>query len=266
MPLVEQPLTIFHLEQKTNLKTIAMKSIILTALLFVATFTTQAQDYYRLNDNLELRKEPTKKAEVIVKLNFNDTVKLVSKQEGWVQVQTMKGAEGYIIAGYMSKFDYDPANPNKANGMPIGGKILLLSLIIIVIGIILGFTKWIVVYENYNDLALTFGIVALLIVCLPFSMQLGSPKSNQTFAWIAIIIGSVLLLWTLLRAVKQNNVLTGVIAFIVKLPLVITFLYYGFKMLSAERVRDKVDGGLRAGLIALLMNGLVKEKEWKSQK
>ena len=240
-----------------------MKLIILTALLFVTTFTTQAQDYYRLNDNLELRKEPAKKSEVIKELKFNDTVKLVSKQEGWVQVQTMKGTEGYIISGYMSKFDYDPANPNKANGMPIGGKILLFSLIVIVIGIILGFTKLVVIYANYNDLALTFGIVALLIICLPFAVQVGNPKSNQSFAWIATIIGSALLIWTFARAIKQNNVFTGLIAFIVKLPLVIAFLYYGFKMLSAERVRNKVDGALRVGLLALLMNGLVRSKEWK---
>lgn len=244
-----------------------MKVKILTLfLLLVVTLTAQAQDYYRLNDNLELRKEPVKKSEVIQELKYNDTVKLVSKQEGWVQVQTLKGTEGYVIAGYMSKFDYNPANPNKANEMPIGGKILLLCLIVIVIGIILGFTKFVVIYENYKDLALTFGIVTLLIVCLPFSMQLGNLKSNQSFAWIATIIGSALLIWTFARAIKQNNVFTGVIAFIVKLPLVVTFLYYGFKMLSAERVRDKVDGGIKAGLLALLMKGLVKEKEWNSQK
>ncbi len=150
--------------------------------------------------------------------------------------------------------------------MTIAGKVLLITLVVIVIGIILGFTRFVTIYSNYTDLAITFAVVILLIISLPFSLQLGNTESklHPIVPYIFIGVDTALLIWVLVRAMKQNNVATGILAFIVKIPLVIAFLYYLFKMFSAERIRDKVDGGIKAGLLALLMNGLVKVKEWKS--
>jgi hypothetical protein len=237
-----------------------MKTRFLIICMLMTSLFLHASDLYSLKSSQKLMSEQNTNSQLLQELTMGDTLKLVSKLDGWDKVQTMKGTEGYIVSGSLSEL----TNPNE---MPIGGKILLITLIVIVIGVILGFTKFVTIYRDYNDLALTFGIVAVLLISLPFSAQLGNAAYKYPVApYISIGIDAILLLWMLIRAIKQNNVFAGVLAFIVKIPLVIVFLYYVFKMLSAERVKDKVSGGVKAGLLALLMNGLVKTKEWKSPK
>ena len=241
-----------------------MKSKLLIFCFMMIVIVANAGDYYQLFLGQPLFKEPSVKSEMLMDLKANDTLKVISTLDGWTQVQTLSGVKGYIFStGCFTEIQYDP---NSSDEMPIAGKVLLITLVVIVIGIILGFTRFVTIYSNYTDLAITFAVVILLIISLPFSLQLGNTESklHPIVPYIFIGVDTALLIWVLVRAMKQNNVATGILAFIVKIPLVIAFLYYLFKMFSAERIRDKVDGGIKAGLLALLMNGLVKVKEWKS--
>ena len=89
------------------------------------------------------------------------------------------------------------------------------------IGIILGFTKTIVVYRDYADLTLVF-----MLVLAPLGVYglIGDKVENDIIRIVLLIIEIIIILLILIKTyIDNHNIFKTILAFITKIPLGVIF-------------------------------------------
>ncbi len=140
------------------------------------------------------------------------------------------------------------------------------GICILLIGIILGFTRTITVFRDFADLTKVFMLVlapvGLLIV---FGDKVGSDVTGNMF----IVIESGILIWILITTFIDNrNVFKTLLAFITKIPLGVVFAIYLIQIISPggkSRIQRSKGRGI-AGIVLLFFGpvlfGLVRNRVW----
>ena len=149
--------------------------------------------------------------------------------------------------------------------------ICLIIGIFFITGLILGVTKKIVVFNDYQDVALSFGGVVVT-----FLLFASVPKEKNDLEGFYILIGlveSVLLFFIFRFTLKSNdNIFKTLYAFLIKIPLSLIFLIMlmGLGSTSGETEEEKSanrkKGLIEFGIFAALIFGLIKNHKWKAAK
>jgi len=103
---------------------------------------------------------------------------------------------------------------------------------ILLLGIILGFTRTITVYRDFADLTKVF-----MLVLAPIGLFyiLGNKIDNRILKNIFIGIESLLLIWIIVSTYLDNrNIFKTLLAIITKIPLGVIFAIYLVNLISAN--------------------------------
>jgi hypothetical protein len=140
------------------------------------------------------------------------------------------------------------------------------SIIILLIGVILGFTKTITVYRDYADLTKVFMLVLAPIGI--FSI-LGDKVESKIINNILLVIESLIILWILVTTYLDNrNIFKTILAFITKIPLGVIFAFYLVNLISphgnsmGKRSKSRGLAGLILIFIGPILYGLVRNRVW----
>ncbi len=147
---------------------------------------------------------------------------------------------------------------------------LYAGLAVLLLGIILGFTKTITVYRDYADLTKTF-----MLVLAPVGLfyLLGDKINENILLNILFVIEGIILIWILVTTYLDNrNILKTLLAFITKVPLSIIFAFYLINLVApmrSDRGKRSQTRGFAAVImifLAPILYGLVRNKEWSAKK
>jgi len=248
-----------------------MNSIKIICLVFIFTFfiyqTSSANEKYLVTaSSLNVRDTASTSSLVLGKLSINDTVNVVAKiNSNWVKIQ-YEGKFGYISSKYIKSLDNNQQYSNKANE---SYKVYLIIFgIIVLIGIILGYSKTIVVYRDFADLTKVFSLVLIPFIVLlfaPDNIENQIHKDLVIYGIIAFI--GLMLIWIIVSTYKDNrNIIWTIISLCVKLPLAIIFLAYLNSFFSSNKdksLQEQIKEKISAGVVLLFILGLVRHKVWR---
>ena len=140
-----------------------------------------------------------------------------------------------------------------------------------IIGLILGITNKIVVFNEYRDVVLSFGGVVF-----SFLFIASAPKEKNDLEGFYILFGlveSILLLFIFRYTLKSNdNIFKTLYAFLIKIPLSLIFMIMimgiGGKADATEEKKssDRNRKLIEFGLFAALILGLIRNHKWKVTK
>ena len=146
---------------------------------------------------------------------------------------------------------------------------LYASIGILVLGIILGFTKTIIVYRDYADLTKVF---MLVLAPVGIFYLLGDKVDEKIIRNIFIGFEAIILLWIIVTTFIDNrNIFKTILALITKIPLGIIFAIYLINLLSpggktrSQRQQGKGIAALILLILGPILYGLVKSKTWSSK-
>lgn len=247
-----------------------MNSIkIICLVIFISSFylASSANDKYLVTaSSLNVRDTASTNSLVLGKLSMNDTVDVVDKiNSNWVKIQ-YKGKFGYISSEYIKSLDNNQQNSNKDDK---SYKVYLIIFgIIVLIGIILGYSKTIVVYRDFADLTKVFSLVLIpliVLIFLPNSIE-NQNHEDLIFYGITAFIG-LMLIWIIVSTYKDNrNIIWTIISLCVKLPLAFIFLVYLNRFFSSNKdksLQEQTKEKISAGVALLFILGLVRHKVWR---
>mgnify|MGYP003386212148 CR=1 FL=1 len=156
----------------------------------------------------------------------------------------------------------------RSTGFPIS-YVVIPWLLTVLAGSILGYTKKLTVFRNYDDLGLVFLIVALPLLSIMPSMYMQGDKDLVQSFWILVagvtfgIFGLVVL-----RTYHDNpNVFAALVALITKLTLSIFFVYNLLRLISPGGKTAVANQNIRGRatvwllILAPLVYGLVRDKQ-----
>ncbi len=134
---------------------------------------------------------------------------------------------------------------------------------ILLLGIILGFTKTITVYRDFSDLTKVF-----MLVLTPIGLFyiLGDKIDNRILRNIFIGIEGLLLLWIIVTTFIDNrNIFKTLLALITKIPLGVIFTIYLVNLISPSGKNRRQSRGI-SGIVMLFLGpilfGLVRNRVW----
>ncbi len=137
------------------------------------------------------------------------------------------------------------------------------SIGILLLGIILGFTRTITVYRDFADLTKVF-----MLVLAPIGLFyiLGDKIDNRILKNIFFGIEGFLLLWIIVTTFIDNrNIFKTLLALITKIPLGVIFAIYLVDLISPRGKNLRRSRGI-AGIVMLflapILFGLVKNRVW----
>ncbi|NSW44254.1 MAG: hypothetical protein HPY79_00270 [Bacteroidales bacterium] len=143
---------------------------------------------------------------------------------------------------------------------------IYIGIAILLLGIILGFTKTITVYRDFADLTKVF---MLVLAPVGLFILIGDKVQNDIVRNILIVIECGLLIWILITTFQDNrNIFKTLLAFITKIPLGVIFAIYLINFISPggkTRAQRKQNRGLAAIVLLFLtpiLFGLVKNRVW----
>lgn len=141
---------------------------------------------------------------------------------------------------------------------------------ILLLGIILGFTKTITVYRDFADLTIVF---MLVLVPVGLFSLLGDKIQSQTMNKVLIVVELMLVLWILVSTFIDNrNPFKTLLAFITKIPLGVIFAIYLVNLVAPggksklSRSQSKGFAGIILLFLSPILFGLVKNKVWLHKK
>ena len=143
------------------------------------------------------------------------------------------------------------------------------SVVILLIGIILGFTKTITVYRDLADLTKVF-----MLVLAPIGLfyLLGDKIDNKILRNSLIGIESLLLVWIIVTTYLDNrNIFKTLLALITKIPLGVIFAIYLINLISpggSKRGQRRQSRGIAAIILLFLgpiLFGLVRNRVWSAK-
>ena len=137
------------------------------------------------------------------------------------------------------------------------------SIGILLLGIILGFTKTITVYRDFADLTKVF---MLVLAPLGIFYILGDKIENRILQNIFFGIEGLLLLWIIVTTFIDNrNIFKTLLALITKIPLGVIFAIYLVNLISPSGKNRRQSRGI-AGIVMIflapILFGLVKNRVW----
>jgi len=137
------------------------------------------------------------------------------------------------------------------------------SIGIVLLGIILGFTKTITVYRDFADLTKVF-----MLVLAPIGLFyiLGDKIDNRILRNIFIGIEGLLLIWIIVTTFIDNrNIFKTLLALITKIPLGVIFAIYLVNLISPSGKNRRQSRGI-SGIVMLFLGpilfGLVRNRVW----
>jgi len=137
------------------------------------------------------------------------------------------------------------------------------SIAILLLGIILGFTKTITVYRDFADLTKVF-----MLVLAPIGLFyiLGDKIENRILQNIFFGIEGLLLLWIIVTTFIDNrNIFKTLLALITKIPLGVIFAIYLVNLISPSGKNRRQSRGI-SGIVMLFLGpilfGLVRNRVW----
>jgi len=140
------------------------------------------------------------------------------------------------------------------------------SLGLLLLGIILGFTKTIVVYRDYSDLTKVF---MLVLAPVGIFAIIGDNVDSKIVRNILMVIEILIILWILITTYLDNrNILKTILAFITKIPLGVLFAFYLVNLISpsgnsmGNRRKSRGISGLVLIFLAPVLYGLVNHSVW----
>lgn len=141
------------------------------------------------------------------------------------------------------------------------------SIGILLLGIILGFTKTITVYRDFADLTKVF---MLVLAPLGLFYILGDKIDNRILQNIFFGIEGLLLLWIIVTTFIDNrNIFKTLLALITKIPLGVIFAIYLVNLISPSGKNRRQSRGI-AGIVMIflapILFGLVKNRVWSFKK
>jgi len=141
------------------------------------------------------------------------------------------------------------------------------SIGILLLGIILGFTKSITVYRDFADLTKVF---MLVLAPLGLFYILGDKIDNRILRNIFFGIEGLLLLWIIVTTFIDNrNIFKTLLALITKIPLGVIFAIYLVNLISPSGKNRRQSRGI-AGIVMIflapILFGLVKNRVWSYKK
>lgn len=139
------------------------------------------------------------------------------------------------------------ATKTKASGTDILGYVLMVWGFIVLLGVILGWNEKIVVYRNYNDLAIVFasGVCTYCAFLVGFSFASTSSGMAVLSASLVLVSISLIIYLTVRTFLDNRSLIWTLIALVTKLTLSILFLFNLLSLLSPsgktqrERSRDR---------------------------
>ena len=141
---------------------------------------------------------------------------------------------------------------------------------ILLIGIILGFTKTITVYRDFADLTKVF---MLILAPVGLFYLLGDKIESKVLRNIIIGIEGLLLVWIIVTTYLDNrNIFKTLLAIITKIPLGVIFAIYLIDLISpggSKRGQRRQSRGIAAIILLFLgpiLFGLVKNRVWSVKK
>jgi len=248
-----------------------MNSIKIICLVFIFTFcfyqTSSANAKYLVTaSSLNVRDTASTNSLVLGKLSLNDTVNVVAKtNSSWVKIQ-YEGKFGYISSKYIKSLDNNQPYLKKDNE---SYKVYLIIFgIIVLVGIVLGYSKTIVVYRDFADLTKVFSLVLvpfIVLLFVPDNIENQNHKDLIIYGIIAFI--GLMLIWIIVSTYKDNkNIIWTIISLCVKLPLAIIFLAYLNSFFSSNKdksLQEQIKEKISAGVVLLFILGLVRHKVWR---
>ncbi len=141
------------------------------------------------------------------------------------------------------------------------------SIGILLLGILLGFTKTITVYRDFADLTKVF---MLVLAPLGLFYILGDKIDNHILQNIFFGIEGLLLLWIIVTTFIDNrNIFKALLALITKIPLGVIFAIYLVNLISPSGKNRRQSRGI-AGIVMIflapILFGLVKNRVWSYKK
>lgn len=138
---------------------------------------------------------------------------------------------------------------------------------ILLLGIILGFTKTITVYRDFADLTKVF---MLVLAPLGIFYILGDKIENRILQNIFFGIEGLLLVWIIVTTFIDNrNIFKTLLALITKIPLGVIFAIYLVNLISPSGKNRRQSRGI-AGIVMIflapILFGLVKNRVWSFKK
>lgn len=144
---------------------------------------------------------------------------------------------------------------------------LIALIVIIVVGIFLGFKQKITVFRDYNDLGLVFLLGLSSFIFFYIFSLLPEDQKNVGIAFI-LIVELLLFLWIVVRTYQDNqNIFYTLLALITKIPLSILFIFnfLSFVAPNGKTMGKRADVRYSSFAFLLLLTpiilGLVKNKE-----
>jgi len=171
-----------------------------------------------------------------------------------------------------SKNVFNDAKQNTTNNSAKNdlGYILLVWGIIVVLGIVLGWNEKIVIFRNYNDLAIVFGSGLLVYAAIFVIFLLGNNGASGVMVLSLIMVASSagLMIYLIFRTFVDNrSILATVLALITKLSLSVLFLINLLTLLSpsgktqVKRAKNKASALAWLMVITPIIYALVRDKE-----
>lgn len=144
---------------------------------------------------------------------------------------------------------------------------IIAFIIIVVVGIFLGFKKKITVFRDYNDLGLVFLLGISPIIPMLLFLFVASNQKEIAVAFI-IIVETALFIWIVVRTYQDNkNIFSTLIALITKIPLSILFILNLLSFVAPtgknweKRAAKRYSSFAFVLLLAPIILALVKNKE-----
>jgi hypothetical protein len=144
------------------------------------------------------------------------------------------------------------------------------SIGILLLGIILGFTKTITIYRDFADLTKVF-----MLVLAPIGLFyiLGDKIDNRILQNIFFGIEGLLLIWIIITTFIDNrNIFKTLLALITKIPLGVIFAIYLVNLISpggntkSKRRQGRGIAGIVMLFLAPILYGLVRNNMWSFKK
>ncbi|MCX6258626.1 MAG: hypothetical protein NTW49_12125 [Bacteroidia bacterium] len=149
------------------------------------------------------------------------------------------------------------------------------SLGVIILGIILGYTRKITVFRNYQDVAKVFMLVLIpcgLLIILKYGQIPALQENKGTFQWFLGILEVLMLIWIFITTYKDNgNIFATILAFVTKIPLGIIFVFYLINLIgsggrfSSGGRKSRTESAIVLMLLAPIFYALVRDRKWSSK-
>ena len=138
-------------------------------------------------------------------------------------------------------------NNTKAASKDVLGYVLMIWGFIVLLGVILGWNERIVVYRNYNDLAIVFASGVSTYCAFLVGFSFASTSNSMAMLSVSLVVVSIsLIIYLTVRTFLDNrSLLWTLVALVTKITLSILFLFNLLSLLSPsgktqrERSRDR---------------------------